>query len=140
MINKHTLETLEYDKIISLIRGMCLTPYGKEAILEIKPLLDKTEIEKKSVVATKPVKPRKKVKTAKPVAISPWSTKTEIEKKSVIATPKFAKDKLKARGAMQSESNQVIKSPLPILPVPSQETVSAAPEWTVKISQNQSSK
>ena len=100
----------------------------------------KTEIEKKSVVATKPVKPRKKIKTAKPVAISPWTTKTEIEKKSVVATPKSAKDKLKARGAMQSESNQVIKSPLPILPVPSQETVSAAPEWTVKISQNQNSK
>ncbi len=44
MIDKHTLQTLEFPKVISLISGKCLTPFGKNEVLEIKPLYDKPAI------------------------------------------------------------------------------------------------
>lgn len=47
MINEHSLKTLEYDKIIKIIRGKTFTPYGSEKIDEIKPLFDIKSIEKK---------------------------------------------------------------------------------------------
>ena len=54
MINEHSLITLEYNKIIEIIKGKTLTPYGSELIDEIKPLFDKEMIDKKqSVYKTK---------------------------------------------------------------------------------------
>jgi DNA mismatch repair protein MutS2 len=47
MINEHSLITLEYNKIIEIIKGKTLTPYGSELIDEIKPLFDKEMIDKK---------------------------------------------------------------------------------------------
>ena len=47
MIEKHTLEKLEYSKILEYIAGKALTPFGKEQILAIHPFFDKTEIEKR---------------------------------------------------------------------------------------------
>ncbi len=40
MISQHTLEVLEFQKVITLIRGKCLTPFGKEEVDQIKPLYD----------------------------------------------------------------------------------------------------
>ena len=47
MINKHTIEVLEFGKVLNLIAGKSLTPLGKEQTLKICPLFDKTEIELK---------------------------------------------------------------------------------------------
>ncbi len=40
MIDPHTLNVLEYPKIISLIAGKCLTPYGRQEVEQIQPLFD----------------------------------------------------------------------------------------------------
>ena len=47
MIDKHTIEKLEFPKILESVAGKSLTPFGKEEILAIHPLFDKTEIEKR---------------------------------------------------------------------------------------------
>jgi DNA mismatch repair protein MutS2 len=47
MINEHSLKTLEYYKIIELIKGKTLTPYGSELIDRIQPLFDKEMINNK---------------------------------------------------------------------------------------------
>ena len=49
MFDKHTLKVLEFPKIISLIEGRCLTPYGKSNVVRIAPLSDSDEIKKKWV-------------------------------------------------------------------------------------------
>ncbi len=36
----HTLDVLEYPKIKSILRGLCLTPYGQNRVDEIAPLFD----------------------------------------------------------------------------------------------------
>ncbi len=38
MIDLHTIETLEFAKIISRLEGNCLTPYGKEQVIDIGPM------------------------------------------------------------------------------------------------------
>ncbi len=47
MFDTHTLEVLEFSKIIDLIIGKCLTPYGKDIVRRIGPLDSKEEIIKK---------------------------------------------------------------------------------------------
>jgi len=47
MIDKHSIEKLEFPKILEIIAGKSLTPFGKEQILAIHPLFDKSEIEKR---------------------------------------------------------------------------------------------
>src|SRR3972149_2725965 len=47
MIEKHTIEKLEFPKILEIIAGKALTPFGKEQILAIHPLFDKIEIERR---------------------------------------------------------------------------------------------
>ncbi len=46
-MNEHSLKVLEYPKIISLIRGKCLTPFGVEQVDEIRPLDDADSIRKR---------------------------------------------------------------------------------------------
>lgn len=46
-IDRHTLEILEYNRILEIISGKSLTPFGKDQILKIHPLFEKTEIEKR---------------------------------------------------------------------------------------------
>ncbi|MCX6829544.1 MAG: endonuclease MutS2 [candidate division Zixibacteria bacterium] len=38
--DSHTLEVLEFPKILSILKGLCLTPYGMERIIEFSPLFD----------------------------------------------------------------------------------------------------
>jgi len=45
MIEQHTLETLEFPKIIASITGKCLTAYGPAVIASIKPLFDREAID-----------------------------------------------------------------------------------------------
>jgi len=45
MISEHTITTLEFPKIISLIEGKCRTPFGREEIGRIQPLFDRQQIE-----------------------------------------------------------------------------------------------
>jgi len=47
MFDKHTLKVLEFPRIVSLIEGRCLTPYGKKNVTHIAPLSDADEIKKK---------------------------------------------------------------------------------------------
>ena len=47
MIDKHTLEVLEFGKVLNLIAGKSLTPLGKEQALGICPLFNKAEIKSK---------------------------------------------------------------------------------------------
>ncbi|MDF1544165.1 MAG: endonuclease MutS2 [bacterium] len=47
MIDQHTLETLEYPKVIEVLRGKCLTPYGNEEIERIRPQFKREIIELK---------------------------------------------------------------------------------------------
>ena len=44
-MDQHTLTTLEYPKIIELLKGKCRTPYGMEEISQTRPLFDRAEIE-----------------------------------------------------------------------------------------------
>ncbi len=45
MIETHTLETLEFSRVISLIQGKCLTPYGRNEVSNIAPRFDISAIE-----------------------------------------------------------------------------------------------
>jgi len=45
MIDQHTLDTLEFPKVIAHISGKCLTPYGKTAVAAFSPMSDKPAIE-----------------------------------------------------------------------------------------------
>lgn len=47
MIDQHTLDILEYPKVIAQIAGKCLTPYGADEVNRICPLYDPAEIEKR---------------------------------------------------------------------------------------------
>ncbi len=47
MIDQHTLETLEFPKIITAISGKCLTPYGTQVVRSIEPLFDREAIERR---------------------------------------------------------------------------------------------
>ena len=47
MIDEHTLQTLEFQKIIAQVSGKCLTPYGKELIAELSPKADNDWIERR---------------------------------------------------------------------------------------------
>jgi DNA mismatch repair protein MutS2 len=38
--DKHTLEVLEYPKIISILKGLCLTPYGMDLLGRVAPSTD----------------------------------------------------------------------------------------------------
>jgi len=38
--DNHTLEALEYPKVISIIKGLCLTPYGISRVSQFAPLMD----------------------------------------------------------------------------------------------------
>lgn len=38
--DNHTLEVLEYPKVISIIQGLCLTPYGISRVSQFAPLMD----------------------------------------------------------------------------------------------------
>jgi DNA mismatch repair protein MutS2 len=46
-IDKHSLEILEYNRIVEIIAGKSLTPFGKDQILKIHPLFERKEIEKR---------------------------------------------------------------------------------------------
>ena len=46
-MNEHSLKVLEYPKIIALIRGRCLTPYGAELVDRITPLTDAEAIRRR---------------------------------------------------------------------------------------------
>ena len=45
--DSHTLEVLEYPKIISILEGLCLTQYGMAQIQQIEPLIDSSVIRTK---------------------------------------------------------------------------------------------
>jgi DNA mismatch repair protein MutS2 len=47
MIDQHTLETLEFPKILALISGKCLTPFGPAEVSTFTPLFNKSEIERR---------------------------------------------------------------------------------------------
>ncbi len=47
MINRHTLETLEYHKIIARIKELSLTPYGRDEIVKISPFFEIEPIKKR---------------------------------------------------------------------------------------------
>jgi len=47
MIDKHTLQTLEYSKVIDTVEGNCLTPYGRVYVSAIAPLDDNDLIKKR---------------------------------------------------------------------------------------------
>jgi len=47
MIDPHTLETLEFPKVIALIAGQCLTPYGRAEVEQVRPGFDRPEIERR---------------------------------------------------------------------------------------------
>lgn len=43
-MNKHSIEILEFNKVLATIRGKCLTPYGAEKVDAIEPLFVMKEI------------------------------------------------------------------------------------------------
>ena len=47
MIDEHTIETLEFSKVIALVAGKCLTRYGHEEVAEIAPLRSRELIERR---------------------------------------------------------------------------------------------
>ncbi|MDD4918956.1 MAG: endonuclease MutS2 [candidate division Zixibacteria bacterium] len=47
MIDQHTLDILEYPKVIAQVAGRCLTPYGADEVNRIRPLYDPAEIERR---------------------------------------------------------------------------------------------
>jgi DNA mismatch repair protein MutS2 len=52
MIDQHTLETLEFPKIISVIAGRCLTAYGNSEVARILPIFDKEVIDRRQAEAS----------------------------------------------------------------------------------------
>jgi len=49
MVDRHTLTILEYSKVLALVEGKCLTPYGKDEVARIRPLYDREQIERHSL-------------------------------------------------------------------------------------------
>ncbi|MBN1211982.1 MAG: endonuclease MutS2 [candidate division Zixibacteria bacterium] len=47
MIDQHTIEKLEFPKIIRLIAGKCITPYGSDEVYQFVPLFDKERIDRR---------------------------------------------------------------------------------------------
>lgn len=47
MIAKHTLDTLEFSKVVALIRGKCLTPFGGDQVDLIAPMFELGPIERR---------------------------------------------------------------------------------------------
>ena len=47
MIDQHTIEKLEFPKIIKLIAGKCVTPYGPEQVYQFVPMFDKARIDQR---------------------------------------------------------------------------------------------
>jgi DNA mismatch repair protein MutS2 len=47
MIDVHSLQTLEFPKVLALIAGQCITPYGRPHILALTPLHDRDEIDRR---------------------------------------------------------------------------------------------
>ena len=47
MIDAHTLQTLEYPKVLALIAGHCITPYGRPHIVALAPLHDWDQIDRR---------------------------------------------------------------------------------------------
>jgi len=45
--DKHTLEVLEYDKVISILRGLCLTHYGMNLVDRLLPMTDSKAIDER---------------------------------------------------------------------------------------------
>ncbi|MEW6049483.1 MAG: endonuclease MutS2 [Candidatus Zixiibacteriota bacterium] len=46
MIDAHAIDTLEFPKVIALIGGQCLTPYGRAEVADIRPIFDRSEIDR----------------------------------------------------------------------------------------------
>lgn len=46
-MNAHSLKILEYPKIIALVEGKCLTPYGVTEVAKLRPLHDRDTIERR---------------------------------------------------------------------------------------------
>ncbi len=46
-MNAHSLKILEYPKIIALVEGKCLTPYGKDEVRKLRPLHDRDTIQRR---------------------------------------------------------------------------------------------
>lgn len=46
-MNAHSLKILEYPKIVALIEGKCLTPYGRDEVLKLRPLQDRDTIQRR---------------------------------------------------------------------------------------------
>ncbi|MFZ5979632.1 MAG: endonuclease MutS2 [Candidatus Zixiibacteriota bacterium] len=49
MIDQHTIEKMEFPKIIKLIAGKCITPYGPEQVYQFVPMFDKERIDKRQI-------------------------------------------------------------------------------------------
>lgn len=47
MIEQHTIETLEFPKVIALIEGCCLTPYGHPVVRSFAPMFELQDIQKR---------------------------------------------------------------------------------------------
>ena len=47
MIDEHTIQTLEFSKVIALVAGKCLTRFGHEEVAEIAPLRNRKLIERR---------------------------------------------------------------------------------------------
>ena len=47
MIGNHTIKALEFEKIVSLVAGFCMTPFGREEVAAICPMYDRELIEKR---------------------------------------------------------------------------------------------
>ncbi|MBD3401770.1 endonuclease MutS2 [candidate division GN15 bacterium] len=47
MIDPHTLETLEFEKVLDRIAGQCITPYGRSQVAQFFPITDRATIEKR---------------------------------------------------------------------------------------------
>jgi DNA mismatch repair protein MutS2 len=44
MIDQHTIDTLEYSKVIASVAGKCLTPYGRIEVDRIEPMADNDQV------------------------------------------------------------------------------------------------
>jgi DNA mismatch repair protein MutS2 len=52
MIDQHSINTLEFPKVVSKIAGQCRTPFGKEEVNRRQPLYDRPEIERRLTEVT----------------------------------------------------------------------------------------
>jgi len=46
MLDPHSLQVLEFSKILSMVTERCLTPFGREEVSNISPLFVKKEIDR----------------------------------------------------------------------------------------------